>query len=108
MKIQNSNPRTLTVGGLTELVAANAMQMRDDIRAMLNPTHTTLELDLSSVSFLDSSSLGMLISLNKTMRARNGAVRLLKPGPRACQILEMTRLNRVFEIVSTETSPHTS
>jgi len=51
------------------------------------------------MTFLDSSGLGTLISLHKTLRARNGTVRLLKPAPNVQQILELTRLHRVFEIV---------
>jgi anti-sigma B factor antagonist len=49
--------------------------------------------------FLDSCGLGALISLHKTACTRNGAVRLLNPTPPVQQILELTRLHRVFEIV---------
>ena len=100
MKIQTTNPQILEVSGLTELVAANASQVRDSIRAELKPAHKTLDLDLASVTFLDSSGLGALISLQKSLRAQNGTVRLLKPVPSVYQILELTRLHRVFEIVN--------
>lgn len=100
MKIQNPDARTSVVSGLQELVAANATQMRDAIRAALPPTCVQLDLDLSTLTFLDSSGLGTLISLHKTLRSRNGAVRLLKPAPNVRQILELTRLHRVFEITA--------
>jgi len=100
MKIQSPTPQTLVVTGLQELVAGNASQMRDAIRAELKPAHTVLDLDLSTVTFLDSSGLGTLISLHKTMRTQNGTVRLIKPTPNVHQILELTRLHRVFEIVN--------
>ena len=99
MKIENPNSRTVRVTELVELVAANASQIRDAIRAALKPTHTTLDLDLSAMTFLDSSGLGALISLHKTMRSQNGTVRLIRPAPSVNQILELTRLHRVFEVV---------
>lgn len=98
MKIQTPNPQTLEVTGLVELVAANAGQVRDAIRAELKPAHAVLNLDLSAMTFLDSSGLGTLISLHKSLRAQNGTVRLIKPAPSVSQILELTRLHRVFEI----------
>jgi anti-sigma B factor antagonist len=99
MNIQNTDSQTTVVTGLLELVAANATQVRDEIRAALPPATIQLDLDLSSLTFLDSSGLGTLISLHKTLRSRNGMVRLLQPAPNVRQILELTRLHRVFEIV---------
>jgi len=100
MNIQNKDAQTVVVTGLLELVAANAAQVRDEIRAALPVSTLNLDLDLSVLTFLDSSGLGTLISLHKTLRSRNGTVRLLKPAPNVLQILELTRLHRVFEIVN--------
>jgi len=100
MNIQNKDAQTTVVTGLLELVAANAAQVRDEIRAALPASTINLDLDLSALTFLDSSGLGALISLHKTLRSRNGSVRLLKPAPNVLQILELTRLHRVFEIVN--------
>ena len=100
MNIQNKDTQTTVVSGLLELVAANAAQVRDEIRAALPATTLYLDLELSTLTFLDSSGLGTLISLHKTLRSRNGTVRLIKPAPNVQQILELTRLHRVFEIVN--------
>ncbi len=99
MNIQNLDSQTSLVTGLQELVAANAAQVRDEIRAALPATTMCLDLDLSALTFLDSSGLGTLISLHKTLRSRNGTVRLIKPAPNVQQILELTRLHRIFEII---------
>ena len=100
MKIETSDPQTLVVSGLVELVAANAGTVRDEIRAALRPAHTCLRMDLSSMTFLDSSGLGALISLHKSLRTQNGMVQLMNPTSSVRQILELTRLHRVFEIVN--------
>jgi len=39
------------------------------------------------------------VALQKTAAERQGRIRLLNPTPRVQQILELTRLHRVFEIV---------
>ncbi len=98
MKIQNRDALTVVVSGLVELVAANSVQVREQIRAALPATVLNLDLDLSLMTFLDSSGLGTLISLHKTLRSRNGTVRLLKPAPNVLQVLSLTRLDRIFEI----------
>ena len=100
MNIQNKDSQTTVVTGLLELVAANAAQVRDEIRAALPASCLCLDIDMSTLTFLDSSGLGALISLHKTLRARNGTLRLLKPAPNVRQVLELTRLQRVFEITS--------
>ena len=100
MKIQHQG-NTLLISGLTELNATNAGGYRDAIRAALTPQITTLDMDLSETRFLDSSGLGALISLHKTVATNKGLVRILNPTPTAQQILELTRLHRVFEIVKT-------
>lgn len=92
---------TLRVGGIADLNATNAAGFRDETRAALNTGTITLEVDLSRTTFLDSSGLGALIALHKTMVSRGGSLRIIKPTPTVLQILELTRLHRVFEIVET-------
>lgn len=87
------------VTGLSELAAANASQTRDAIRASVTPSCRQLDIDLSATTFLDSSGLGALLALHKTLAFQQGRVRLLNPSPTVQQILELTRLHRVFEIV---------
>ena len=89
----------LNIGGVKELSAANANSFRDQVRGALTQRLKHIDIDLSETMFLDSCGLGALISLHKTACTRSGAVRLLNPTPPVQQILELTRLHRVFEIV---------
>ncbi len=100
MKIINEGPETLEVTDLTELSGAGAGTMRDTVRKALEERHRTLNLDLSGITFLDSSGLGALIALNKTLLSRGGRVQIINPSAVTRQILELTRLHRVFEIVT--------
>jgi anti-sigma B factor antagonist len=100
MKIEPQGT-TLLVSGLTELNATNAGPFREATRAALTDAIKQVDVDLSLTRFLDSSGLGALIALQKTVTARAGQVRILNPASTAQQILELTRLHRVFEIVKT-------
>ena len=90
---------TLTIGGIEELSAANATSFRDQIRGAMAGSLRNIEIDLSRAIFLDSCGLGALISLHKTACSRQGSVRLLNPASPVQQILELTRMHRIFEII---------
>ncbi len=90
----------LRVAGPGELNATNAMPFRDQVRTALRPEHSQIDLDFSSTRFVDSSGLGALISLHKAMVGRQGRVRVVNPTPQVQQILELTRMHRLFEIVT--------
>ncbi|MBI2927926.1 MAG: STAS domain-containing protein [Verrucomicrobia bacterium] len=90
---------TLNINGIRELGAGNSKLFRDEVRASLTEAQKVIEIDLSQTLFMDSCGLGALISLHKTTCSRNGMVRLVNPTPPVQQILELTRMHRIFEIV---------
>ena len=93
------NPPHLLLSDIGELNAINRATFRDDARAALRADINIIDIDLSQTRMVNSSGLGALIALHKTMCARGGAVRLLGPTPLVYQMLELTRLHRVFDII---------
>jgi anti-sigma B factor antagonist len=55
-----------------------------------------LAVDLSEVSFIDSTGLGTLVSGLKAARKAEGDLRLVAPSPQAQRLLRLTTLDRVF------------
>ena len=98
MKIEHLDT-TLCVNVAGELSAMQAADFRDSVRAALKPQETMLDVDLAQITFIDSSGLAALIALHKTMCGRSGKMRVLQPAPPVLQILELTRLHQVMEIV---------
>ncbi|GEM_PF-867060 len=94
---------TLYLTDLRELSAANAQSLRDQACAVVTSDLTTIEIDLSETTFVDSFGLGMIASLYKTAteRSKNGppVMRLLYPQPSVQQVFELTRMHHLFEIV---------
>jgi anti-sigma B factor antagonist len=91
--------RTLRVGGISELSAANAKDFLDSVLGAMAETVTIIEIDFSPLKRIDSCGLGALISLRKAC-GKKGGMRLLDPAPSVQQIFELTRMHRVFEIVN--------
>ena len=96
MQIQGD---TLRISGIKEIGAANANAFRDEARLAMTEAQRNVEIDLSETTFIDSCGLGALIALHKTACGRKGVLRLLNPPPPVQQILELTRMHRIFEIV---------
>jgi len=56
-------------------------------------------LDLSAVTFMDSSGLGVLVNQLKEFRALGGDLTLRAPSPQTRKVLEITGLDRTIPIV---------
>jgi anti-sigma B factor antagonist len=98
MKLQIQGD-TLRISEINELDASSSNDFRDRACAALTTAQKNIEIDLSQTMLLDSCGLGTLIALHKTTCNRNGTVRLLNPSPGVRQILQLTRMHRIFEIV---------
>ena len=58
-----------------------------------------LLVDLSGVDLLSSIALAKLITLNGRMRAAGGRLTLVNPSPIVRQVLKITRLDTVLEVI---------
>ena len=90
----------LTISNLRELTASTAAEAKNQARLRFTKDLSGIDFDCHDLEFLDSSGLGALISLQKLAHERQGIFRLLSPRPVIMQILELTRLHRIFEIVA--------
>ncbi|MBL9138745.1 MAG: STAS domain-containing protein [Verrucomicrobiales bacterium] len=95
---QPADTNVLFVPGPRELNATNSAPFRDQVRSNLKTEHNRIDLDFSTTHFVDSSGLGALISLHKAICSRPGVLRILNPTPPVQQLLELTRMHRLFEI----------
>ena len=78
------------------LDARNAQGARDYLKQQIASGGAKVVIDLSTVSFIDSSGLGVLLTALKTARAAGGDVRLTGLTPPVKTIFELTRLFQVF------------
>ncbi len=99
------NNTTLHVSDILELTAGTAPEVKNHLRLHFTDGLLNIDFDCSSMNFVDSSGLGALISMQKLANERGGKLRLLAPKPSMVQVLELTRLHRVFEIVTASPTP---
>ena len=59
-----------------------------------------LVIDLSGVEMIDAAGLGALISVAVTAQASQCSIKLAAPSNRIRQLLELTKLTSVFEVLS--------
>lgn len=77
------------------------LAVQDELRAQLDAAAAvsdTVEIDLSDVTYADSTALSVFISLRNKLLDRGGKVRLLTPSARIRKLLEYAGLDGVFEI----------
>ncbi len=96
----HSTENTLHVSDICELTAGTAQDAKKQLSIQFTDGLKNIDFDCSALDFVDSSGLGALISMQKLANGRGGKLRLLSPKSAVVQVLELTRLHRVFEIVA--------
>ncbi len=83
------------------LEEANISQVGDELCALAaKDAQPRIVVDFVNVGHMSSSALGMLITLNKRVREKGGTLWLCNITPSILEVFEITRLNQVFQILS--------
>src|SRR5215467_6791657 len=83
-------------------LSRRASSLLNPLKELLADGRSDLILDLSALSYVDSSGLGQLISVWTSIGRRGGQLILLRPSPRVREQLEITKLDTVFTIINHE------
>lgn len=59
-------------------------------------------IDISDLRYINSSGIGVLITILTKFRNKGGEVYLLKPSESVQKLLIITKLNSIFQIIQTE------
>ncbi len=99
------------VGDVTVIDAAGritlgepASQFRDNIRDLATKGDKKILLNLSEVSYIDSSGIGEMVSGFTTVTNHGGQLKLLGLNKRVKDLLQITKLYTVFEVFDDEAS----
>jgi len=85
------------------LVAGDpCVQLRDLAKRLTSDGGRNFVLDLSGISYMDSSGLGLLLSIYATIRNQGGELKLLNCSERVKELLRTTMLTEVFQIFEDE------
>lgn len=81
-----------------------ASAFRDTIRDLATKGDKKLLLNLSDVSYIDSSGIGEMVSGFTTVTNHGGQLKLLGLSKRVKDLLQITKLYTVFEVFDDEAS----
>lgn len=85
---------TLTIDGTLD--AVTAPELRPVLDALVAENRKKIVVDLASLRLIDSSGVGVLVSLFKRVRAYGGEVNLVGLRDQPLAIFKLLRLDRVF------------
>ena len=68
----------------------------------MNEKVTACAINLSDIRYMNSSGLGVLITLLTKFKNKGGKVTLINPSDQIEKLLQITRLNEVFSIAESE------
>jgi anti-sigma B factor antagonist len=84
-----------------EIDMSSAESIRDTALSAMQRHGTTVHVDLSAVTFMDSTGLQALLALRRRVELSGGSLRLVGPTHTVMRILDVTGVMPLFEIVTT-------
>ncbi|MET8088671.1 STAS domain-containing protein [Micromonospora sp. NPDC005220] len=81
-----------------DLDMATAPQLRDNLQQLIDSGDRQVVVDLAGVGFIDSSALGMLVVMFKSLSEVGGRLSLAGVQPGVRRVLSITSVDRVIDI----------
>lgn len=75
-------------------------ELRNEIKAFYDKNVYQYLFDFSNCTFMDSTGLGMLVSIYKRCVSHGGAVMISRPSKPVQEILHLTRLDTIFTMLN--------
>lgn len=84
-----------------QLIVSNRQELKQKMLEELEGGARKLLVDFSQTGYIDSSGLGVLVSLSKKIREQGGALRLAGLNDDLRTLFELTKLDTLFQIADT-------
>jgi anti-sigma B factor antagonist len=101
MKVNYTEVNGVTIvdlGGRIMLGDGSSIELRDAIRDLFAKGRKNILLNLECITYIDTAAVGELINAYQHAQKLDGDVKLLKLGARVDNMLQITKLYRVFDI----------
>jgi anti-sigma B factor antagonist len=76
--------------------------LRERVSELLDGGKQNILLNLGKVSYMDSAGIGELVACYKRAKEKSGIVKLLNPSGKVYDLLQLTKLEEVFETYKDE------
>lgn len=71
--------------------------LREKVTELLDSGQTNILLNLEKVKYMDSAGIGELVACYKRAKEKEGTVKLLNPSGKVYDLLQLTKLEEVFD-----------
>ena len=76
--------------------------LREKVNELFDSGQQNVLLNLEKVSYMDSAGIGELVACYKRAKEKGGSVKLLNPSGKVYDLLQLTKLEEVFETYKDE------
>jgi anti-sigma B factor antagonist len=83
-----------------QLIVGNRQELKQKVLEELDGGARKFLIDFSNTGYIDSSGLGVLVSLSKKIREQSGELRLANLNEDLRTLFELTKLDTLFHIAS--------
>jgi anti-sigma B factor antagonist len=83
-----------------QLIVGNRQELKQKVLEELEGGARRFLIDFSGTGYIDSSGLGVLVSLSKKIREQGGELRLANLNEDLRTLFELTKLDTLFHIAS--------
>ena len=71
--------------------------LREKVQELLDSDQKHILLNLEKVKYMDSAGIGELVACYKRAKEKEGTVKLLNPSGKVYDLLQLTKLEEVFD-----------
>ncbi|MEX0837018.1 MAG: STAS domain-containing protein [Gemmatimonadota bacterium] len=97
---QNDEITLVEVEG--QLIVGNRQELKQQVLERLEGGDRKFVIDFAGTGYIDSSGLGVLVSLSKKIREQGGELRLSNLNEDLRTLFELTKLDTLFRIADTK------
>ncbi|MBP2626987.1 MAG: anti-anti-sigma factor [Firmicutes bacterium] len=82
-----------------KIYSQDAAVVRDELLEEVERGATEVSIDLSELTYIDSTGLGVLVTLHKRTKEKNGKLTLTGAQGMVAELLKRTRLDKIFLVL---------
>ena len=91
----------LIIGVDGQLIVGNRHELKSKVTEAIEKGERKFLVDFSNTGYIDSSGLGVLVSLSKKIREADGDLRLAGLNEDLKTLFELTKLDTLFDVMET-------
>jgi anti-sigma B factor antagonist len=86
------------------ILGEESTALREKLKSLIAAGNKKIVLNMSEVTYIDSSGLGALVAAHLSAKTAGASIRLCNLGQKFHEVMQMTKLLTVFDVYDTESA----